>query len=310
MSFQCEHCFGLFVTIQNLCLHKKTAKYCLALRGEEKACYICEGCDKEFSTITNMKRHQLVCDYMIPNKIQSMLDEKDLELDDKDVEIDNLQKELLKYKKLTANLKKEIVELRNSKELAVINAEKTIYKTEYEYFKAKPAITNNITNNKLKMVNTSTIDPFTLELVNDKLDQFTYEMFMLGEAGVKRFILGMITKDDEKNYVTTDVSRPNFHRYFEKESADITNKKKWVGDKGALFLTNVFSEMKPKVLEHWDKFNIEADKAGSPEENESLDMERERIKPIVLAITGSETSKNRKELLGNVIKYIKPHVAV
>jgi hypothetical protein len=321
-EFVCEYCDRSFSTKNNLKTHVKSAQYCLLSRQEKKIIeFICENCGGSFSVAKSLKRHQKTCEYEIPARAQELFDAKEeksrILLDEKDATIKELTAELNKYKKLNAKLKTDIVELNASKELAVVKAEKGIYKEEYTFFKNKPTTTNtstnmNTTNNKLKMVNTSTIDPFTVDLVKARLDQFTYETFMLGEAGIKRFILGMIKKNDEKNYVTTDISRPNFHRYFQNANAESgeSDGQKWIGDKGALFLTNVFSEMKPKVMEHWDKFNTEADMAESVEEHESFDNKRDHIKPVVMGINSSQDSKYRKELLSNVINHIKPHVAV
>jgi hypothetical protein len=289
---ECKFCHKSFASISSLNKHLKTAKYCLNSSSRKSIVYSCEICDGIFTTKENLKRHMSKCEF--PPYFQKIIDEKD-------EEFHGLEQDFVELQLEVEHLRNEIIRLK-------------VYEKEYYAVRDRPTTmhsntnttnnTGNTTSNKLKMVNTSTIEPFTTDLVQKRLkeNEYTYDMFMLGDMGIKRFIMGMITKDDEKNYVTTDVSRSNFHRF--KET------KKWSPDAGAIFLTDVFNEMKPLVKEYWNEFNREADKAGSVEEHESFDIIRDRTKPIVLAIDGSSESKYRKELLGDVIKHIKPHVAV
>jgi len=278
----------------NLITHKRTAKYCLQSRGEEIYHYECDLCQNVFSSRPNLLKHKKSCKIGVLTKSV-----KDLELLLQDCE------EKLAFREIDVEeMRKEIDRLR------IENAKLGVYKEEYKVIRDKPTtsvsttVNNNTTNNKLKLVNTATIDPFTVDLVKNRLEgnEYTYGMFLLGENGIKRFILSMITKDDEKNYVSTDITRPNFHRF--KET------RKWGLDAGAKFLSNVFNEMKPLVKQYWNKFIEEANNAKSPEEHESFDIDMDKIKPIVLAIDGSLESKARNELLGSVVRYIKPHVAV
>lgn len=298
----CVFCGKSFYSISSLNLHIRTAKYCLALRDEDSTTYSCSKCFREFTTEGNRNRHVKLCTHKMPPMVEKALYEKEMMLTDVEEKFVNLELDFENLKEELANMRKE------NTRLLIENAKLSVYKEEYTIIRDKPTTTNNTTNNntnnKLKMVNTSTIDPFTVDLVKSRLENkgYSYGDFLTGESGIKRFIMGMIVKDDERNYVTTDTSRQNFHRF--KET------KKWGLDAGAKFLTNVFDEMKPLIREYWDKFNIEADNAKTVEEHESFDYDRDKIKPVVLAIEGSVDSKPRKELLNNVVKYIKPHVAV
>ena len=291
MNNKCDFCGTTFFSINNLITHKRTAKYCLALRNVDSLPYYCELCEKTFTTESYLKKHQQVCEYMISDYVQELLHQKELiNIELKDT-IQYLEEDIIAKELEISDLKLDIARL-------------NVYEKEYYVARDKPTTTNNTTNNKLKLVNTSTIAPFTTDLVKERLEneEYTYDMFMLGSAGIKRFITSMITKNDEKNYVTTDTSRSNFHRFRET--------KKWSLDAGAKFLAEVFGEMKPIVMDYWTRFNIEAGNAKSIEEHEDFDLMRDRIKPVVLAIDGSTESKHRKELLGDIIKHIKPYVAI
>ena len=55
---ECEHCKKSFSNKYNMLSHKKKAKYCLKIQGEEvKSNYICKYCDKGFSIKQNYDRH-------------------------------------------------------------------------------------------------------------------------------------------------------------------------------------------------------------------------------------------------------------
>jgi len=252
------------------------------------------------------------CEYIMPDKIKKLLDDKNTEIECFKKEIETFKKEVETLKaKLEVSkvendkLKTETDKLKIEISKSGLETKANIYEKEYHAIRDKPTTTtyNNMTSNKLKLVNTSTIEPFTVETVRTRLinNEYTYDTYMSGLNGIKRFIMGIITKDDEKNYVTTDVSRPNFHR--------LEDTKKWIGDKGALFLNELFDEMRPKVQEHWDKFTTEMDRAVTFEDRESFDGDLERVKPIAVAII-NPSSKPRKELLDDVIKHIKPRVAI
>lgn len=346
MGYSCEFCGSEFNLQSNLITHKRTAKYCLAIRGKIPTTCACKICGKEFTIKSNLKIHEKKCNYKIPKNIQRLIDKKDEEIIKINEEIEaikercreeieeveercreevreieekcreevgeieerlkTIEKENGEIKAKLKALKLENIKVRSENAKLISDTKAAIYEKEYNAIRDKPttATYNNTTNNKLKLVNTSTIDPFTIDTVHSRLqkNEFTYGDFMSGINGIKRFIMGMVTKDDEKNYVTTDTSRSNFHR--------LEETRRWINDKGALFLNKVFDEMKPSVQAHWDRFMAELKTAKNFEDYEVFDAELERVKPIACAIIGSSESKPRKDLLDDVIKYIKPRVAI
>lgn len=273
--------------------------------------YDCESCGKAFTKKDHLNRHAHICSSREIHRLNSIILDLKEEQEEHRLAMELEYNEFASLKMEYEKVASELAELKTS--LAVTSAEKSIYKNEYEYFKAKPTtITNtntNTINNKLKAVNTSTIDPLTIDFVKTKLVDYTYATFITGEIGIKQFILALIVKDDEMNYVSTDTSRSNFHRYFEKGLT--AESKKWTDDKGALFLANVFRELKPNVELYWERLREEIKNARSTEEHEALDKTMKKVKPMVFAICdGADASKYHNMLLGNVIKYIKPHVGV
>lgn len=315
MAYLCEFCNSTFKYNCNLITHQKSAKYCLESRiVPDKPLYECDVCYKGFVRKSVMQVHAKTCNspFYMPQKIQTMLDQKDeeinakdRELEAKDEEIEALKEEIKRLETSTKQVGKLKSELKTLKtKLPLVQAKADIYQEEYRAIRDKPTNVYNTTTNKLKLVKTETIDPFTVETVRNRLNdnQFTYGDFMSGLNGIKRFIIGIITKDDEKNYVTTDISRPHFHR--------LEDTKKWIGDKGALFLNKLFDEMKPAVQEHWDKFVAEMERARGYQDMDDFDADLDRVKPIACAIIAKQDSKCRKELLDDIIKYIKPRVAI
>jgi hypothetical protein len=272
MVFDCEFCGSTFTTKGNLTAHINNARYCLAMR---KTPTICEGCEKTFSSKKALTAHVKICREIVIKTLRG--------------EVSELREELSKARE-------EIIRL-------------STLEKEYFAIRDKPHITttyNNSTITKLKTINISTITPFTLENVRERLQngEYTYDQFICGLVGIKKFILSLVVKDDEKNYATTDISRPNFHR--------LEESRQWVGDKGARFLSQVFDEIAPIAQKYSDKLaaeNTVAVKQNNGSEISRLDTVRTRVKPVYYGLLEPE-SKERSTLLADVIKHIRPHVAV
>jgi len=191
--------------------------------------------------------------------------------------------------------------------LKMENVRLTTYEREYREIRDKPTSTTyNSTINKLNTINIGSISPFTLDTVKNRLQNggYTYDLFLMGKTGMNQFILNIITKDDELNYATTDVSRPNFHR--------LEESRQWVGDKGAKFLGKVFDELAPVAHTYFEQLGKEKGVATDKKARadvERLDSLQTKVKPMVCGLL-YEDSNDRKTLLTDVIKYIKPHVAI
>ena len=282
MACKCPFCGTLFGNKYILTTHQKKAKYCLAIQGRSPQKIQCSSCGVSFKE-SSRSSHENEC-------------------------VDFLRAEMVKLKNEKMSLEREVWELKLKLELQfkIIETEtsRNIYEKEYKAIRDKP--TYNSVTNKLNSINISTIDPFTVDTVRKRLGkgEYTYDLFLQGLEGIQKFILGMITKDDEKSYATTDASRLNFHR--------LEETKKWVGDKGALFIARTFDEMKSAAIGHFRRFQSETDKALAEEDMEELqrlDDIRENTRDTLTGITHPD-SPQRKELLSSIIKYVRPYVAV
>ncbi len=62
-DIKCEYCGNSFIKKCNLYKHQRTAKYCLKLQIDSKTTerHLCIYCDRDFSRIDALKRHQQTC---------------------------------------------------------------------------------------------------------------------------------------------------------------------------------------------------------------------------------------------------------
>jgi len=70
-KLECEFCQKEFTTKSNLNRHQRQAKYCLKLQGVNGEEFICS-CGKHFAWSTNLKRHQEVCTFKPPEKSEEV----------------------------------------------------------------------------------------------------------------------------------------------------------------------------------------------------------------------------------------------
>ena len=63
MAFNCNYCESTLSSSGSLKIHQKTAKKCIALQGDVKVPteFICEICDKNFTTNYNLSTHTIKC---------------------------------------------------------------------------------------------------------------------------------------------------------------------------------------------------------------------------------------------------------
>ena len=105
MEYNCEFCKSLFKTKYGLDNHKKTAKYCLQLRGNNNTSYCCTYCTKVYTQKKSLLNHESIC----PNKL-GINNKKDLI-----IRIEYLEKSLKEKEKYI--LEKDKIILRKNKNL-------------------------------------------------------------------------------------------------------------------------------------------------------------------------------------------------
>ena len=172
----CKFCNNKFATKSGLNTHIKTAKYCLKLQGHvERSEYKCGNCNKLFSTLTNLNRHQLICNIgdIYKNKLENITIERDI-----------LKNQILKYKiKLSEkesqleDQKQTIKDLQNKIENIAISAVN------------RPTKNTQITNYIQQL------QPITDEDMSDNVQNLTIDHIIKGAEGYAQYALEYPLKD-------------------------------------------------------------------------------------------------------------------
>jgi hypothetical protein len=104
------------------------------------------------------------------------------------------------------------------------------------------------TKAKLGRVKCSTIDPFTIQTVRKRLAEnaYTFDLYYKkGIFGLKTFLVSMIAKGDDRNYICVDESRKIFYR--------LDENRKWVRDIKGCFIYSVFIEMRDCIKSYTER---------------------------------------------------------
>ena len=261
---ECEHC-GSLILETNFARHLLTNKKCLSLRdGTYPGRVVCGFCDKKFARKDHLRRHEEICSHKLEWYIKR---------------VDELEKEI-----------------------AVISAERDVYRDRCETLDKKSTTTiNNITNIKLDGVN-STIDPFTTDTIRKRLEDFNFEMFSKGYRGIVSFARNIIIKEDEKNYVVTDPSRNAFHRLIETRD--------WKKDPDGMFLDILLDELRPAIYKHYDRVMSIMREAKNEDQRDNADALMDKTKPVYFGARGDKGSKDREELRQKLRTDIKKIVTI
>jgi hypothetical protein len=295
-KFICEFCHAKLSTFKSLEAHKQSAKYCLEKRGVDKI--NCDFCSYTAGRISNMKRHVLKCkenpnnsqhstfidleskiELMSSkcakrkNKIIKLKRENEIirvELTALKIEnamMHSVQKELVEYKKIVSDMRELIAESSYDKG-RLTELEKIANRSTTNSTTNTNCITNNYIHSGLAQLTTEHISPFTVELVQQSIDNggYTEDLFRKGSEGLAIFFRKlMITESQssgeiirELNYPCTDTSRNSFHRL----NSDLD----WDPNPQGLFLKKLYPLFRNVALEYYNKVIQEC----SDEQNQDL----------------------------------------
>lgn len=219
-------------------------------------------------------------------------------LEEKGKEIERLTERIEKMKEETFVKTKELEDTISSLKLQLAE------KNGMLKVKQKPSVVNNnmqYINPKLLTINCDTISPLTIENVKKDVDagKYTYDKFIRGEIGLVDFIAGMISDEEQRNYVCTDAARNKFHRLIET--------REWKEDNGANFLNKILDQLKVPAATYYKQIT---NMTLLPTEDRELgEILMERTKPLAIGITNSK-SKDRTALFNRIRTEVRKLAAV
>lgn len=175
----CQYCGKQFSTKSNLLKHQQTAKYCITLQQENKPPdFICKGCDKALCSKFRLQTHQQKCEkYKESDKIRQLEDM------------------LEQNKIMMATKDSTIEELKDH----VKELENKLYEIA---LKSKGKTTTNNANTYVYQ----NFTPITDEKLKEHAVNFTVDHLILGGQGIALYAIQGPLKD---NYKVTDPARGN-----------------------------------------------------------------------------------------------------
>jgi hypothetical protein len=106
---ECQYCKNIFVNINNLKNHQKTAKYCLKLRNKNTCLFKCQYCNLSLSTNQRLQSHTAIC-AANSSFIQSTIQELKAEITSLKSKITSLEDIEEKYNELLDKVTKSALE--------------------------------------------------------------------------------------------------------------------------------------------------------------------------------------------------------
>ena len=217
---ECTFCKKVFSTKPNLINHQKTTKYCLQLQGRVNTNFLCDYCNKHFTSQQTLNEHVLyTCKKHKKSEHEKQIDllkerlnEKDSYYEEKIKEKDAYIQEKNEYiSKLEAKLEK--MEAKLEAKLEKLESTVTTIALEAKTVSAKPVTTNNTTNNITVTTNTNNVLNLSKEHVNKVLkDNIDYNVVYAGQAGLATLVVEKILTDSDGKlmYHCVDPSRQMF----------------------------------------------------------------------------------------------------
>lgn len=209
--FKCEFCNKDYTTKTILNTHQKTAKKCLALRGEntdtKDNTYKCDVCEYTTRQKGNLAIHISSCKTKISQKYSS-LERDNARLEKDKVRLENEKQTLLNE---VEKLKMEIEKL--SEENKKLREKEQKHEDMLFQLASKPTVSNTTNNNTSKKTKNLIISDWSQETIKSKVENnFTLEHLEDGIKGVARFTRDYIIKDENgaKTLICSDPSRMIF----------------------------------------------------------------------------------------------------
>ena len=282
----CEYCNKSFSCVSSLNLHKRTAKYCLKLRGEEYSNYKCEYCNKEYTTKINLNLHKLKCSSIIENKYKNQIEQELKEqkecyeqklkeqkecyrqklkeqqecyrqkLKEQQEEYEQKLKEQEEYyekKYLEDKISEQCLQIKDLKDIALKSV-------------SNSTTTNNNNNNKTQIINNyiQNLKPLTKEHLDECSKYLTLEHIKKGASGYAEYALNHPFKD---TILCVDYSRRKI-KMKNKDDEVISDPEMSTSSK--MFFGSIFSRNKELLQEYSKEKKDVENKHGQDYANEMM----------------------------------------
>ena len=302
----CDFCQKKFSTIYTLDRHQKTTKSCLRLQNNSETIKVhsCPYCDYQSPIPYNIKIHKKRCKEKTVIEYQEKIKyQRKVILSQKEnLKTRHEKFSLLKDKLKNANLEISTLKMELAEKDGLIDGLKTAPDKRTIY---NTAIHPKLVNLPINNIRALT-DEYVAERVNGGI--LTYEKSSRGYSGMLEVICDLITHENdqgviERNYVCTDVSRNSFHRLLES--------KKWKSDKGGRYLNNMLDTFQDAIEEHKDKvYQRYTDTPHDSIEWENVEWERKNISRLYSGIVCKEGTGDRDDLVNILRKEISKRASV
>jgi len=295
---ECKICSRTFSSKSTLKRHTMTSKNCKALADGNSVVFSCtKPCPYTTTLKSSITKHIKVCKVVY-------VKEQTLELQEEIKRLSQIE-EVSKKEKL--NHVAKIKDL--NEKIKVLKKENVDLKLQLEekkgrivVYKERPGTINNTQyiNPKLLNVSCDTIPALTIENVKKEVDagNYTYDDYIRGEIGLVHFISTLISSDEERNYVCTDVSRNKFHLLLET--------REWKEDNGANFLKKIFDQLKEPATTYYEKV---VQMASMPGDSDLGDFIMDRTKRMYFGIVDGK-SRDRATLFNNIRTEVRKLAAI
>jgi len=262
-KYACHFCSKIFSSKSNLNTHMRTAKYCLDTRKNNAPIefFICDKCDKNFTTKQKMQSHQEKCECTKCFSCKKLRDENE-ELKQKYKDLEE------KYEKLREDNIQALKKQLSTYEEKCKDTENKLFST-LENVAMKPSMIKNTNNTQTINTLISKLDPLVYEDIQKNIQEnYTKAHFKKTHHG-----LAEVSKKPLKNKVIcTDPSR-RVLKYKEPNGEIIT-------DVGGNKMTKkiITKPFMKKVMEDYDEYHeefklVRDDKKTSPADYEASIMQ-------------------------------------
>jgi hypothetical protein len=208
----CKYCSKIFRTTSNLYMHQRNTRYCLQKQEElkknierkkeeferNKESNKCSGCNKTFTTISNLNRHKKTCtDIIIINTKNGLAEQNDKQVENIKEQCDQRIKDIKEQcDKQIENIKEQCdKQIENIKE----QCEKRINDLKEQYEQRITELTSSKKSNNLySNIDFDIIPPLTNEWIIEKANMLTVYHMNINEIG------GFIGKYLMENIFVTD----------------------------------------------------------------------------------------------------------